>query len=291
MTVNATGTEEVRLPPGFGIPSGQILRDIPAADREVRFLGMVLNNNFANIDRLARIRATISYLNNEDFGPAGPPRKLYPFHIPMQVQNLAGYEPPPGEPEPHDDVATHCALVDGQLTHWFVPPGPQTTRRRLHGLVPLEATIHHISAHVHNHGEYVRLTDVTEGKVLWQADVEYEKERRQILSIPVYVSEEGIKVYPDHEYELEAHYNNTTDSDIDAMAVLYLYFNPKGDRELFMGRRGPCTKHSSGAADRSRGTLADRLCRSPRSQSMDLPTFSCTHENIAVKYPSTNGPP
>ena len=236
LSVNATGTEEIRLPPGFAIPAGQILDGIPAESRSVRFLGMVLNHNFPTIDRLARIRATIEYFQDDDLGSSPPPRKLYPFHLPMQVEDLAAYSPGPGEPAPHEDVSTHCALVDGQMTHWFVPPGPQTTRRLLQGLVPIESTIHHISTHVHNHGEYVRLTDLTEGKILWQADVEYEGERRQIRNIPTYNSAEGLRVYPDHEYELEAFYNNTTDGDVDAMAVLYLYFNPADDRRLFPGR-------------------------------------------------------
>ena len=236
LTVNATGTEEIRLPPGFAIPVGEILDGIPVESRSVRFLGMVLNNHFPTIDRLARIRATIEYFRDADLGDSPPPRKLYTYHVPMQVQDLAAYETLPGEPQPHEDVTTHCALVDGQLTHWFVPPGPQTTRRLIEGLVPIESTIHLISTHVHNHGEYVRLTDLTDGKVLWQADVEYDRERRQIRNIPVYASSEGLRVYPDHQYEIEAFYNNTSDADVDAMAVLYLYFNPKDDRRLFPGR-------------------------------------------------------
>ena len=236
LTVNATGTDEVRLPEGFAVPVSQILSGLPAGSRSVRFFGMVLNNNFPTIDRQARIRATVEYLRDEDLGSSPPPKRLYPFHVAMHVDDLALYQPPEDEPQPHEDVTTHCALVAGQETHWYVSPGPQLTRRPVRGLVPVEATIHHIAAHVHNHGEYIRLTDVTEGKVLWQADVEYEKDRRQILNIPVYSSAEGFPVYPHHEYQIEAFYNNTTDADVDAMAILYLYFHPKDDRALFPGR-------------------------------------------------------
>ncbi len=52
-----------------------------------------------------------------------------------------------------------------------------------------------------------------------------------------YSSVEGFRVYPDHEYEMEAFYDNTTQHDVDAMAVIYLYFNPLGDNELFL--QGP----------------------------------------------------
>jgi hypothetical protein len=236
LTVNATGTDEIRLPEGFAVPVNQILAGLPAESRTVGFLGMVLNNHFPTIDRQARIRATVEYLRDEDLGSSPPPKKLYPFHLSMKVNDLALYQPPEDGPQPHEDVTTHCALVDGQETHWFVPPGKQLTRGPAGGMVPLESTIHHISAHLHNHGEYIRLTDLTDGKILWQVDVEYEKDRRQILNIPVYSSTEGFPVYPDHDYQMEVFYNNTSDADVDAMAILYMYFNPKGDRALFPGK-------------------------------------------------------
>jgi hypothetical protein len=238
LMVNATGTEEIRLPPGFGIPVGQILAGIPSAVRSVRFLGMVLNNHFPAIDRQARIRATIEYVREKDLGSSPALRKLYPFHISMRVEDLALYEPPADGPQPHEDVTTHCALVGGQETHWLVPPGRQKPRRRFTGLVPIQSTVHHIATHVHNHGEYVRLSDVTEGRVLWQANVEYESGRRQIRNIPVYSSVDGLRVYPDHEYEIEALYDNTMDVDVDAMAMMYLYFNPEGDRALLLPGTG-----------------------------------------------------
>lgn len=233
LTVNATGTEEIRFPQGFGIPVSRILAGIPPHARPMRFLGMLLNNNYPEIDRSARIRATIEYWTDEDLGSTTL-RKLYPFHVTMVVEDLEEYEPPPEGPGIHEDVTTHCALVGGSQTHWLVPPGPQLTRKRYRGITPMEATVHHIATHVHNHGEYVRLTDTTTGEVLWQATVEYEPERRQIARIPVYSSEEGFAVHPDREYELEAFYNNTTDTDVDAMAVMYVSFNPEGDTELFL---------------------------------------------------------
>jgi hypothetical protein len=40
-------------------------------------------------------------------------------------------------------------------------------------------------------------------------------------------SEQGIVIRPNHQYELRAVYNNTTSSDSDAMAILYLYLLEK----------------------------------------------------------------
>ena len=41
--------------------------------------------------------------------------------------------------------------------------------------------------------------------------------------VDYYSSESGIPLYKDHEYELLSVYNNTTSSDQDVMAVMYLY--------------------------------------------------------------------
>ena len=48
--------------------------------------------------------------------------------------------------------------------------------------------------------------------------------RMQITRISNYSSEEGFSMYRDREYELEAYYDSPTDHDVDAMAVMYLYF-------------------------------------------------------------------
>jgi hypothetical protein len=111
----------------------------------------------------------------------------------------------------------------------MVPPGLQKTRKLDQDFVPIDGTVHFAWAHLHNHGVYMRLTDVTDGKVVFQADVENEADRDQIANITYYSSDEGFPLYKDHVYEIEALYNNTTDHDVDAMAMMVLYYNPKGD--------------------------------------------------------------
>jgi hypothetical protein len=93
-------------------------------------------------------------------------------------------------------------------------------------------TVHSVAVHLHNHGVYMRLTDLTSGEVLWQADVVNEPLRTQIAEITTYSSAEGFRMYQDHEYEIEAVYNNTTDHDVDAMAMMYLYYNPEGNIDI-----------------------------------------------------------
>ena len=42
--------------------------------------------------------------------------------------------------------------------------------------------------------------------------------------ISVYSSATGFRVYKDHTYEIEVLYNNTTDRDVDDMAMMNIYF-------------------------------------------------------------------
>ena len=196
--------------------------------RPLSFFGMVLNNHEPDIDVEARVRATIEYVRQENVGT--PPRlqRLYRAPMPMTVEDLEAYAP-----VEETDVSTHCVLVEGQNNHWMVPPGPQTTRKRYSGSKLLVDTqVHYVVVHLHNHGVYMRLTDATTGEVLWQTDVVYEPDRKQIARIPVYSSVEGFPLYTDHEYEVEAYYDNTTDHDIDAMAMMSLYHHPPVEHEF-----------------------------------------------------------
>ena len=63
--------------------------------------------------------------------------------------------------------------------------------------------------------------------------VDAEQDRFQIEQIPVYSSVEGFPIFKDHEYELEAMYDNDTGHDVDAMAMMYIYYHPDGDEEIF----------------------------------------------------------
>ncbi|MEM7137650.1 MAG: hypothetical protein AAF500_13795 [Myxococcota bacterium] len=233
----ATGADELRFPDGFAMPVSSIVGRLPEEQQALTFLGMVLNNHETEIDKKARVNASVEYFRDDDFGDGPRPKKLYLASLIMQVGDLEEYKPGPNEPPISEDVTTHCALVEqplgGKLAlHWMVPPGLQKTRKKEKGFIPIDGTVHFAWAHLHNYGVYMRLTDLTTGEVVFQADVENEPDRDQIANISNYASEEGFRVYKDHEYEIEALYNNTTDHDIDAMAMMVLYYNPDGDREI-----------------------------------------------------------
>ena len=226
LMVTATGSEEIRFPEGFGMPMSQVVGAGGPAQNSLTLLGMVLNNHVPDIDRSARVRATVEYWQHMDEGR--PRKKLYKTGLTMEVEDLEAYHPPAGQPA-NDDVSTHCVLVGKAPAHWMVPPGRQVTRKRYRNFLAIDGTVHYAVVHVHNHARYVRLLDATTDTILWQTDVEYEPERVQIAKIPVYESAEGFPIFKNHEYEIEALYENTTDQPVDAMAQIDLYWHPKGN--------------------------------------------------------------
>ena len=224
LLVTATGTASVRFPAGFGMPLRRILAGMPAEYRGVSVLGMILNNHDPGMNRLARVQATIEYMSDNEAAAAGL-KKLYKVELPMTVVPKTGdaADDPGGE---------HCVVVGGLKSHWLVPPGPQTTRKRYRDLFPVDSTVHFAAVHLHNYGQSMLLRDVTTGETLWKTEVGYEPTRVQIASIPQYSSPTGFPVFKDHEYEIEAFYDNATTTPTDAMAVMYLFYRPTVDVDI-----------------------------------------------------------
>lgn len=231
LMLSATGISEIRFPDGFGMPFGQILSGLPEGDRRISFLGMVLNNHVPDIDRIAQVRATLEYWTDEEIG--SPPRlkKLYRTNMIMAVEDLEAYTPAL-DGASNEDVTTHCVLVEGQRTHWIVPPGRQLTRKRFHNIVPVDGTVHYGVVHLHNYGVYMRVSDVTTGETLWQTNVINEANRVQISRIPPFSSVSGFPIHRNHEYEIEVLYDNTRGDDVDAMAMMSLFYHPAGDENI-----------------------------------------------------------
>jgi hypothetical protein len=221
----ATGSSEIRFPEGFGMPLERILRGVPAEWRGLSLLGMVLNNHEPDLKREVRVRITLDYARPDDPAAASL-KKLYKLGLPLSLKEnavlLEGEPPRPAAVE----------WYKGLTGHWMVPPGPQIARQRYRRVVPVPATVHYGVVHLHNHGRYVRLTDLTERRVLWQTEVVYEPERVQIAAIPPFSSVEGFRMHPDHEYELEAFYHNTASQPVDAMASMHLYYHPDGNVDI-----------------------------------------------------------
>ena len=123
-----------------------------------------------------------------------------------------------------------------RVMHFMVPPGQHEFRDRhkLRGLPPGLATVtaHYITAHLHVYGESVELIDATECKSVFKSMATPNNNMTAVVDLESYSSAEGLTLHADHEYEIVTTYNNTTDHEVDAMGVIYIYFaNPYFDAE------------------------------------------------------------
>ncbi len=229
LMVAASGIPALQLPSGFGIPLQQIIGDLDEPWRGVSLLGMVLNNHDADLSADVNIRFLIDYVSASDPSGADNIDKLYRASVTVLphrgVTVLAGDQLQPSQ------LPTNA---HGKTGHWIVPPGKQVIRQQHTGLVPGSTRVHYGVVHMHNYGSSLKLTDVTDGRVLWETRVEYDADldHSQITRIPVYSSDTGFVMHPDHTYEIESVYDNSTDAPVDAMAVMYLYHHPLGGQNM-----------------------------------------------------------
>lgn len=163
-------TSEKKLPALLGYP-------IEAGDR------MIISSMFANPVGTdfpeAYLRVRIFYSLEED--GFMQPRDVYPFYL---------------------DVMGPVGAKD-----FAVPPGK--TVRAYEASPAIEGRILGIGGHLHDYATVLRLEDVTEGKVLWEAEPEYDGEGRLTgVSESLLLMSGGIKVTPDHTYRIYVEYEN-----------------------------------------------------------------------------------
>ena len=140
---------------------------------------------------------------------------------------------------PHEDQQLAKARASTKITvhpdgfpqsyHWYVPPGRHEYRYTIPSGIPMpfDTTVHYIAVHLHGYGESLELLDKTDGRSIYKSMARNYTDRIGIAELKHFSSVEGIPVFKDHEYELVAVYNNPTDRNIDAMAVMYMYLYDK----------------------------------------------------------------
>ena len=214
------------LPEGFGVPVH--------GSEPLDFLAMSLNQNVTDRTVLARFRTKVFYVRDG----------VRPMH-PVFRRAVYGYEPM-GHPlrdgacvgGSHPGQA--CGPFQGRTAsrHGFVPSvGPEKT---IHWLVspgeyeshtpaddqldlPFDTRVHYATGHLHPFGVSLALRDLTTDTTLFTIKAEDWGDRLGVAHMDEISSPEGIPIYHNHKYELVTVYKNTTQGDIDAMSILYLY--------------------------------------------------------------------
>ena len=222
------GLNEIRFPQGFGIPV--------FSDDQFYIGAMAMNPSEPERPVRVGIDSRIEYVRASELDQEMKPLFLVPLVLRASLEgaDAARRKHPHGGDETcldADSAAPGVRSVDQSTTytgHWYVPPGRHIYRHRLAPLsnrIPFDTTVHYIASHLHPFGESLELIDLTTGKTVFKATAHNFPDRVAIEEITHYSSREGLTIDRSHEHELVAIYNNTTDQDIDSMAVMYLYLH------------------------------------------------------------------
>lgn len=230
------GQQDIRFPEGFGIP---VTSDLP-----ISLATQVLNLNIADPKGInVRHKVEIRFVRDaevvgemiplfqgaaEGFKALGEARH-YGF-TPEEVAQMdamgsgcsAGTSALPGDSDDDQHGQQFTA-------HWIVPPGKEvnvTNVTRFLNL-PYDTTVHYIAVHLHPFAERLVLEDLTAKKVVFDAKVHPTVGKVGITSVDHFESAQGIPLFKDHQYQLTSTYNNTSDHDVDSMAVMYMYMKDK----------------------------------------------------------------
>ncbi len=222
------GQLAIDFPTGFGIPvlSTEVL-DLTT---------QVLNHNLEGEGVRVRHKIQLDYVRQSQLKkPLTPlfPLSAYGLKLLSGTAGYFGVDAP--DPEKHgpgclpgQNASSH-KYDDGRerefTGHWVVPPGKEENRTLVTQLmrVPYETTVHYIAVHLHPFAESLALRDLTLGETIFESQAENFDGKIGLTRVDFFSSAEGIKIYPDHEYEIVSTYNNTTDKPQDSMAVMYLY--------------------------------------------------------------------
>jgi hypothetical protein len=221
------GQTNVELPDGFGIP----LR----SDEPLSVTAQVLNHNYRGAPIRVRQKVTVHFIR--DRALKKPLVALYQRGINTLVR-LGG----PGgayntEVDDHDMEHMDAEGMAADSTpyrdhegrtfsgHWVVKPGREVRTTPINGWLDMrqDLKVHYVAVHLHPFAESLQLRDKTTGQTVLASAAENRPERIGLARVDQISLPKGITLHKDHDYELVSAYNNTTDKNRTAMAVMYLY--------------------------------------------------------------------
>lgn len=230
------GQQDIRFPEGMGVPV--------TSDLSISLATQVLNLNLEDPQGVrVRHRVEIFFVRDaevqgemtplfqgaaEGFKALGD-AKHYGF-TEAEIKEMEAQGPGCGVGKPAIEGDSDDDHLGQQFTaHWVVPPGREvnvTNVTRFLNL-PYDTTVHYIAVHLHPFAQSLTLKDLTADQVVFDAKVHGTPGKIGIDDIDHFESVAGLPLYKDHQYELTSVYDNTTDHDVDSMAVMYMYLKDK----------------------------------------------------------------
>jgi hypothetical protein len=222
------GQTDVRLPDGFGIP----LR----SDEPLSVTAQVLNHNYHGAPIRVRQRITVHYIRDSDVKTPLVPLYQHGINTLVRLDGPNGaYNSEVMDHDTHEHAAPEGMGADSApyhdhegrtfAGHWVVKPGRDVRTTPINGWLDMrqDLKVHYVAVHLHPFAESLQLRDVTTGETMLASKAENRPERIGLARVDQITSPAGITLHKDHQYELVSAYNNTTNRNRTAMAVMYLY--------------------------------------------------------------------
>jgi hypothetical protein len=226
------GAMSVEFPEGFGVPIW--------SNERLQLATQILNLNPVEQTRQVQYKTTVRYARDKD--AKGRLRPLYQRGI-QGLKLISGvdgyYGVEPGDTEGHGEscsigvLAGKRTISDKQgrdfAAHWVVEPGLEENHTLATEMLGLkqDTTAHYIAVHLHPFAKSLELRDLTMGKSVFKSMATNSVDRVGLEHVEFFSSEEGFPLYKDHEYTLVSTYDNTSDEQQDAMAVMFVYMLDK----------------------------------------------------------------
>jgi hypothetical protein len=222
------GQQDIRFPEGFGIP---VSSDLP-----ITLATQVLNLNIEEPKGIqVRHKVEIYYVRDAEVQGEMIPL----FQGAAEGFKALGDAKHYGFDEGEDPMGSGCSVgraalpgdadedVFGQkfTAHWIVEPGEEVNVTNVTKFLnlPYDTAVHYIAVHLHPYGERLLLKDITSDTVIFDAKARQSTTRVGLEGVDHLSSVEGVRLYKDHQYELTSWYQNTSEADVDSMAVMYMY--------------------------------------------------------------------
>ncbi len=224
LTSMSNGIESYKFPKGFGFP---------VFGNENLFLStQTLNHNIKSDPFSVKHKVTLGYQphsNNMKPLQSKTVFVMLPYDDENPFQGPTDANPNmclPVETGNHSYKNNEGESLSG---HWVIFPGKETYSYDITDQLQLldSTTMHHIAAHLHPFAETLAFRDKTLNLTLFTSEAKNYSDKIGLQSVSYFSSEDGIMLYPDHNYELVLETNNTSKTNQDMMASMFVFLYDK----------------------------------------------------------------
>src|SRR5690606_3001457 len=199
LTTMSNGIESYKLPQGFGFP---------VFTNEHLFLAtQTLNHNIKGDAFSVKHKVTFGFEPHSKTLKPLLSRTVFvmlPYDADQPFKGPTESNPNmclPVETKNHSYIDDDGRHLSG---HWVIFPGAATYSYDITKQLQLKdsTTMHHAAVHVHPFAEELTFRNKTTNTTLFESKAENYKDKIGLKKVSYFSSEEGLMLYPDHNYEL-----------------------------------------------------------------------------------------